>query len=87
MSVNAMHDKYEERKYMPIEKKKNTITVKTFFDGDLDATDIFVSLIANQVSCGNLQKEVEHHENVIYNKGGTTHGVLSPGQMKGERHE
>ena len=39
---------FKERKFMPIEK--NSITVKTFFDGELDATDLFVSLIADMLA-------------------------------------
>ena len=53
---------------MPIEKKKNTLTVKTFFDGDQDATEIFVSLIADRVAADKTNKEIDYHENVIYNK-------------------
>lgn len=73
---------------MPIEKKKNTITVKTFFDGDQDATEIFVSLIADRVATEKNQKEIDYHENVIYNKGEETHAhaVLSSGD-KEAHHE
>lgn len=73
---------------MPIEKKKNTITVKTFFDGDQDATEIFVSLIADRVVAVKNQKETDYHENVIYNKGEETraHAVLSSGE-KEAHHE
>ena len=73
---------------MPIEKKKNTLTVKTFFDGDQDATEIFVSLIADRVAADKTNKEIDYHENVIYNKGEETHAhaVLSSGD-KEAHHE
>lgn len=45
---------------------KSTITVTTIFDGELDATDVFISLIANQVR-RDKEKTIDYHENVIYN--------------------
>ena len=67
---------------MPIEKKKNTITVKTFFSGDQDATEVFVSLIADHVNAKKQEKEIDYHKNVIYNKDRETHEVLSSGNME-----
>ena len=65
---------------MPIEKKKKSnLTVKTFFDGDQDATDVFVSLIADRISAEKIQKEIANHENVIYNKSGYTYDPLQAG--------
>ena len=65
---------------MPIEKKKKSnLTVKTFFDGDQDATDAFVSLIADRISAEKNQKEIANHENVIYNKSGSTYDQLQAG--------
>ncbi len=57
---------FKERKFMPIEK--NSITVKTFFDGELDATDLFVSLIADKISAHKKKDTIDNHDNVIYNK-------------------
>ena len=51
---------------MPIEK--NSITVKTFFDGELDATDLFVSLIADKISAHKKKNTIDNHDTVIYNK-------------------
>ena len=56
----------KERKFMPIEK--NSITVKTFFDGELDSTDLFVSLIADKISAHKEKNSIDNHDNVIYNE-------------------
>ena len=57
---------FKERKFMPIEK--NSITVKTFFDGELDATDLFVSLIADKISAHKEKNSINNHDNVMCNK-------------------
>ncbi len=48
------------------ENQKTKITVKTFYDGELDATVVFMNLIAQKVN--STQKPIANHHSITYNK-------------------
>lgn len=47
-------------------KSKTEITVKTFFDGELDAVEVFMKLIAQKANL--TQKPIANHHSITYNK-------------------
>ena len=49
-------------------KNKTEIHVTTVFDGELDATDVFVSLIAQKYSQRNNQEYLVKKQDLGYNK-------------------
>ena len=50
-------------------KSKTEIHVTTVFDGELDATDVFVSLIAQKYSQRNDKEYLAKKQDLGYNKG------------------
>ena len=49
-------------------KSKTEIHVTTVFDGELDATDVFVSLIAQKYSQSNVKEYLAKKQDLGYNK-------------------
>ena len=49
-------------------KSKTEIHVTTVFDGELDATDVFVSLIAQKYSQRNNKEHLAKKQDLGYNK-------------------
>lgn len=46
--------------------QKTEITVKAFYDGELDATEVFMNLIAQKINW--TQKHFAIHHSIAYNK-------------------
>lgn len=48
------------------EKSKTEITVKTFYDGELEAAEVFMKLIVQRAN--STQKPIANHHSITYNK-------------------
>ena len=62
-------------------KNKTEIHVTTVFDGELDATDVFVSLIAQKYSQRNDKEYLAKKQDLEYNKDKVHHNRL-PAQSR-----
>lgn len=70
---DGQYDRYTrtesgERLYANMAKNKTEIHVTTVFDGELDATDVFVSLIAQKYSQRNDKEYLVKKQDLGYNK-------------------
>ena len=70
---DGQYDRYTrtesgERLYANMAKNKTEIHVTTVFDGELDATDVFVSLIAQKYSQRNDKEYLAKKQDLGYNK-------------------
>ena len=52
---------------MPMEKNKREIDVKALVDGELDATDVFVSLISQKYGKTNTKEYLAKRKDMKYN--------------------
>ena len=60
-------------------KSKTEIHVTTVFDGELDATDVFVSLIAQKYSQRNDKEYLVEKQDLEYNKDKVQHDRVPSG--------
>ena len=74
--LSGLFDLWRE---LPLAKNKTEIHVTTVFDGELDATDVFVSLIAQKYSQRNDKEYLVKKQDLEYNKDKVQHDRVPSG--------